>query len=176
MIHLRSRSFVERWPSDCARMTSLTASALLSPIVIRPLMESSASGVIVSLGDDLSLGGEVLLCSTRGGFFRSWTCGPVFRSIRCRHRFITATERNAVPHGGYSMARLAEVDAMYRNTFISVSNVPSWIFLNLRRYLRNPCCTSYAYSFDNGVSCFRYRESRQSSSRTTSRVYLKIVS
>lgn len=173
VIHLRSRSFVERWPSCRACNTSLTASVLLSPIFIRPFRVSSASGDIWSLG-----GGDVDFCSTRrlGTFLCSWTCGPVFRSIRWRHRFITATDKNAVPHGGYITARLAEVVAMYRNTFISVSNVPFYMFLNLGTSHRSLYYTSYAYSGDIGVSYFRCIGNRQCSSQTTIAIFLVRVS
>jgi hypothetical protein len=173
VIHLRSRSFVERWPSDCACMTSLTASALLSPIFIRPFRVSFASG------DNLSPGGDVVFGSTRrrGVFPCSWTFGPVFRSIRWRHRFSTATERSAVPHGGCSMARLAAVEDIYKNTFISTSNVLFDISLSLGESSQIFCLgTSVSYTCGNGVFYFRYRENKQSSSRTTSQVCLVNVS
>lgn len=178
MIHLRSRDSVVRWPSCRACITSLTASDFLTPIVIRPFKVSSVSGDIVSLGDNLSPGGDVVFGSTRrrGVFPCSWTFGPYFRSIRCRHRFSTATERNAVPHGGYIMAKLAAVEAIYKNTFISTSNVLFDISLNLRRYLRSLYYTSVSYTCGNGVFYFRYRENKQSSSRTTSQVCLVNVS
>jgi hypothetical protein len=179
VIHLRSRSLVFLRPSDRACMTSLTASDFLTPIFIRPFRVSSVSGDIVSLGDNLSLGGDVVFGSTRrrGDFPCSWTLGTVFRSIRCRHRFSTATERSAVPHGGYSTARLAAVEAIYKNTFISTSNVLFDISLSLGEssqifYLG----TSFSNSCGNGVFYFRYRENKQSSSRTTSRVCLVNVS
>lgn len=155
-------------------MTSLTASVLLSPIFIRPFRVSSASGDIWSLG-----GGDVDFCSTRrlGTFFCSWTCGPVFRSIRWRHRFITATDKNAVPHGGYITARLAEVVAMYRNTFIRTSNDPSYISLSLGEYFQISYWGTYhAYTCDNDASYSRCIGNRQSSSQTTNRVCLVSVS
>ena len=153
-------------------MTSLTASVLLSPIFIRPFRVSSASG------DNLSPGGDVVFCSTRrrGVFFCSWTCGPVFRSIRWRHRFITATDKNAVPHGGYITARLAEVVAMYRNTFIRTSNDPSYISLSLETSHRSSYCTYHAYTCDNDASYSRCIGNRQCSSQTTNRVCLVSVS
>jgi hypothetical protein len=179
VIHLRSRDSVVRWPSCRACITSLTASDFLTPIVIRPFKVSSVSGDIVSLGDNLSPGGEVVFGSTRrrGVFPCSWTFGPYFRSIRCRHRFSTATERNAVPHGGYIMARLAAVEAIYKNTFISTSNVLFDISLILGESSQIFCLDiSFSYSFGNGVFYFRYRENKQSSSRTTSQVCLVNVS